>query len=204
MAPRKDLMQIIRRDSGFSEQLGFGKGTLGAEGQAIPDHQRRQSCSSVAGAAWESREEEEGRAAPIARSSAKAGARGSVVYVAVSLTERQATLAMAWADAARCPLSLLIRHVAQGLREPICADGATEGMPRVDEPRGARGKHPTSVTLTLPADFAAALKAKHDPLGLMGLGRAIGPAFRQRFEAAFDAALAKANFMTKDQEGEAQ
>lgn len=204
MAPRKDLMQIIRRDSGFSEKLGFGKGTLGAEEQARRDHQRRQSFGNIASAAWDSREEEEGIAAPVARSSAKSGARGCVVYVAVSLTARQATLAEAWAQAARCPVSLLIRHVAQGLREPICADWATEGMPRVDEPRGARGKHPTSVTLTLPADFAAALKAKHDPLGLMGLGRAIGPAFRQRFKAAFDAALAKANFMTKDQEGEAQ
>lgn len=202
MAPRKDRMLIIRRDSGFSAQLGFG-GSAELPANASLDLARPRA-EDIATAPGESREEENGLTAPVVPSPAKSGAKGCVVYVAVSLTERQATLAIAWADAARCPVSLLIRHVAQGLRDAICADWATEGMPPVNEPRGARRKHPTSVTLTLPADFAAALKAKHDPLGLMGLGRAIGPAFRQRFEAAFDAALAKAKFMTKDQEGEAQ
>ncbi|NBZ89195.1 hypothetical protein [Stagnihabitans tardus] len=201
MAPRKDLMQIIRRDSGFSEKLGFGSGPLVVHEGAAGG---RQSSGGIAAAPKETRDEKETLAAPLAPSSVKSGTRGCVVYVAVSLTERQATLAQAWAEAALCPVSLLIRHVAQGMRDQMCADWAVSGIPQVNEPRGARGKYPTSVTLTLPADFAAALKAKRDPLGLMGLGRAIGPAFRQRFEAAFDAALTKAKFMTKDNEGDAQ
>ena len=69
-------------------------------------------------------------------------------------------------------------------------------MPEVNEPRGARGKHPTSVTLTLQPQFAADLAAKHDPLGMRGLGRAMGPAFRARFHEAFDQALVKAKIQT--------
>jgi hypothetical protein len=69
-------------------------------------------------------------------------------------------------------------------------------MPSLDEPRGARGKHPTSVTLTLQPQFAADLAAKHDPLGMLGFGRAMGPAFRAQFHEAFDRALAKAKIQT--------
>ena len=76
-------------------------------------------------------------------------ARGHVVYVSVSLTTRQAAKAEAWAAVARCTVQFLIRRVAQGLREDVFDDWEQNGMPSVDEPRGARGKHPTSVTLTL-------------------------------------------------------
>ena len=123
-------------------------------------------------------------------------ARGQVVYVAVSLTTRQAHLAEDWAKAARCTVQFLIRRVAQGLREQVFDDWEREGMPEVDEPRGARGKHPTSVTLTLRPQFAADLTEKHDPLGMLGLARVMGPAFRERFQEAFDLALVKANIQT--------
>jgi hypothetical protein len=121
-----------------------------------------------------------------------AAARGQVVYVAVSLTARQARLAEAWASAARCSVQFLIRRVAQGLRDEVFDDWERDGMPEVKEPRGARGKHPTSVTLTLRPQFAADLARIHDPLGLMGLARAMGPAYRARFQEAFDRALDKA------------
>ena len=119
-------------------------------------------------------------------------ARGQVVYVAVSLTARQAALAEGWASVARCSVQFLIRRVAQGLRELVCNDWEQAGMPEVDEPRGARGKFPTSVTLTLHPQFAADLAARHDPLGIQGLARVMGPAFRARFQVAFDEALDKA------------
>ncbi|GHC37064.1 hypothetical protein GCM10007291_43240 [Gemmobacter nanjingensis] len=121
-----------------------------------------------------------------------AAARGQVVYVAVSLTARQACLAEAWASVARCSVQFLIRRVAQGLRDRVFDDWERDGMPEVIEPRGARGKHPTSVTLTLRPPFAADLAARHDPLGILGLARVMGPAFRARFQEAFDLALDKA------------
>lgn len=128
-------------------------------------------------------------------------ARGQVVYVAVSLTARQAHLAEAWASVARCSVQFLIRRVAQGLRDQIFDEWEREGMPEVSEPRGARGKHPTSVTLTLRPAFAADLAARHDPLGILGLARVMGPAFRARLQEAFDIALDKAPLHTKT-EGE--
>ena len=121
-----------------------------------------------------------------------ATARGQVVYVAVSLTARQAHLAEAWASVARCSVQFLIRRVAQGLRDEAFDDWERDGMPEVSEPRGARGKHPTSVTLTLRPPFAADLAARHDPLGVLGLARVMGPAFRARLQEAFDLALDKA------------
>jgi hypothetical protein len=150
----------------------------------------------------EGSQEEKGSSEPIGsgtvpgKSLAPSGissARGHVVYVAVSLTARQATLADRWAAAAKCSVQFLIRRVAQGLREEVFDDWDANGMPDVDEPRGARGRHPTSVTMTLRPQFAADLSARHDPLGIVGLARVMGPAFRERFETAFDAALAKAN-----------
>lgn len=125
-----------------------------------------------------------------------AAARGQVVYVAVSLTARQAHLAEAWASVARCSVQFLIRRVAQGLRDQLFDDWERDGMPEVSEPRGARGKHPTSVTLTLRPHFAADLAARHDPLGILGLARVMGPAFRARFQEAFDIALDKAPLHT--------
>lgn len=145
----------------------------------------------------ESRKEEVGRGALLKSAirpvdSAVGSARGQVVYVAVSLTTRQARLAEAWATAARCSVQFLIRRVAQSLREAVFDDWEINGMPDIDEPRGSRGKHPTSVTFTLRPQFAAALSKQHDPLGIVGLGRVMGPAFRARFQMAFDEALAKA------------
>ena len=124
-------------------------------------------------------------------------ARGQVVYVAVSLTPRQAARAEVWAAAARCPVRFLIRRVAQALRDQVFDDWARDGMPEITEPRGLRGKYPTSVTLTLRPQFAADLAARHDPLGLMGLARVMGPAYRARFHEAFDVALEKAERQMK-------
>ena len=129
--------------------------------------------------------------------------RGHVVHVSLSLTTRQARLAEGWATAARCTVQFLIRRVAQGLRDQVFDDWERDGMPDVEESRGARGKHPTSVTLTLRPQFAADLAKIHDPLGVMGLARAMGPAYRARFQDAFDDALAKAKIQTTN-EGDEQ
>jgi hypothetical protein len=157
----------------------------------------------------EPREEEKAFGAQKAQDAKAAGlatgsaARGHVVHVSLSLTTRQARLAEAWATAARCTVQFLIRRVAQGLRDQVFDDWERDGMPDVEESRGARGKHPTSVTLTLRPQFAADLAKIHDPLGLMGLARAMGPAYRARFQVAFDVALAKAKIQTTN-EGDEQ
>jgi hypothetical protein len=140
------------------------------------------------------------KAAGLATGSA---ARGQVVHVSLSLTTRQARLAEEWATAARCTVQFLIRRVAQGLRDQVFDDWERDGMPEVEESRGARGKHPTSVTLTLRPQFAADLAKIHDPLGILGLARAMGPAYRARFQVAFDDALAKAKIQTTN-EGDKQ
>jgi hypothetical protein len=140
------------------------------------------------------------KAAGLATGSA---ARGHVVHVSLSLTTRQARLAKEWATAARCTVQFLIRRVAQGLRDQVFDDWERDGMPDVEESRGARGKHPTSVTLTLRPQFAADLAKIHDPLGILGLARAMGPAYRARFQEAFDVALAKAKIQTTN-EGDEQ
>jgi hypothetical protein len=121
----------------------------------------------------------------------------------LSLTTRQARLAEEWATAARCTVQFLIRRVAQSLRDQVFDDWERDGMPEVEECRGARGKHPTSVTLTLRPQFAADLAKIHDPLGILGLARAMGPAYRARFQEAFDVALAKAKIQTTN-EGDEQ
>lgn len=220
MASRKDTMRIIRQDAEFSAKLGFGgqlsQAAIVSEDLAPPNvapirpdltsevgtiavpPEDTTSLNEPAIAAHpanrgpapegKSATATSGKIAPAAGS----GARGHVVYVAVSLTARQATLAESWAAAARCSVQFLIRHVAQGLRDEVFDDWEQNGMPEVEEPRGARGKHPTSVTMTLRPEFAAELSRRHDPLGILGLARVMGPAFRARFEVAFDAALAKA------------
>jgi hypothetical protein len=157
----------------------------------------------------ESREEVEAFSAQKAQDAKANGvasgsaARGQVVHVSLSLTTRQARLADEWAMAARCTVQFLIRGVAQSLRDQIFDDWERDGMPDVEESRGARGKHPTSVTLTLRPQFAADLAKIHDPLGILGLARAMGPAYRARFQEAFDLALAKAQIQTTD-EGDEQ
>jgi hypothetical protein len=228
MAPRKDMMRIIRQDAGFSAKLGFGgaagagtdnetlikvhpasidavpmvkPATLAVETVAQSTGIRADLELPLHGVQVEARKEEVGQGAlpmPSIRSedSATGSVRGQVVYVAVSLTTRQARLAEAWATAARCSVQFLIRHVAQSLREEVFDDWERDGMPEVDEPRGSRGKHPTSVTMTLRPRFAAELAARHDPLGIVGLARVMGPAFRARFQEAFDVALAKAKIQT--------
>ncbi|RID90314.1 hypothetical protein D2N39_18275 [Gemmobacter lutimaris] len=219
MAPRKDQMRIIRQDAGFSAKLGFG--TAGGEGPvaetpappspkvppATIDSAEVMPQGDDGGRPGRIREEarkEEGEppaaVTPPIHSAASAqppAARGQVVYVAVSLTPRQAARAEVWAAAARCPVRFLIRRVAQALRDQVFDDWARDGMPEVTEPRGVRGKHPTSVTLTLRQQFATDLAARHDPLGLMGLARVMGPAYRARFHEAFDVALEKAERQMK-------
>ena len=231
MAPRKDMMRIIRQDAGFSAKLGFGGAAgAGADNEtlnkvhpasidAVPmvkpatmavETVGRQNGFEADllkphhGVQVEARKEDVGQGAlpkPSMRSedSAIGSARGQVVYVAVSLTTRQARLAENWATAARCSVQFLIRRVAQGLREEVFDDWERDGMPEVDEPRGSRGKHPTSVTMTLRPRFAAELAARHDQLGIVGLARVMGPTFRARFQEAFDVALAKAKIQTTNE-----
>jgi hypothetical protein len=157
------------------------------------------------GSKEESREEEKAFGTQVAWDAKAAGletgsaARGHVVHVSLSLTTRQARLAEAWAAAARCTVQFLIRRVAQSLRDQVFDDWERDGMPDVEESRGARGKHPTSVTLTLRPQFAADLAKIHDPLGILGLARAMGPAYRARFQDAFDDALARAKIQTTNE-----
>lgn len=229
MAPRKDTMRIIRQDAGFSAKLGFGgqrsQAAIASEDRAPPNVESirldpmsvaapiavptevamspnepaipAQPVNRCAAPEGNPTSKASGRISP----SAGSAARGHVVYVAVSLTARQAALAENWAAAARCSVQFLIRHVAQGLRDEVFVDWEQNGMPEVEEPRGARGKHPTSVTMTLRPEFAAELSGRHDPLGILGLARVMGPAFRARFESAFDAELAKAKIRS-DTEGD--
>jgi hypothetical protein len=226
MAPRKDTMRIIRQDAGFSAKLGFGgqvaQATNARNDQALhvdaaveADSPSADLTETPAESTTLPREPEIPARAPVedaaretrvasTRPSATASstgspARGQVVYVAVSLTARQAIQAESWASAARCSVQFLIRYVAQGLREEVFDEWAQKGMPEVEEPRGSRGKHPTSVTMTLRPEFAADLAARYDPLGVLGLARVMGPAFRARFEAAFDAALATARRQSGDE-----
>ena len=189
-------------------------------GDALADP--KPSSPAIAAAAWPSSNVDEGGVGPVgpkeeSREEEKvcgaqkawetkppgvgtgSAARGQVVHVALSLTTRQARQAEAWATAARCTVQFLIRRVAQGLRDQVFDDWERDGMPDVEESRGARGKHPTSVTLTLRPQFAADLAKIHDPLGLLGLARAMGPAYRARFQEAFDVALAKAKIQTTNE-----
>ena len=172
---------------------------------AMPGGGTGEVCLKPFGPREESRDEKkvfnaqrasDAKAAGLATGSA---ARGQVVHVSLSLTTRQARLAEEWATAARCTVQFLIRRVAQGLRDQVFDDWERDGMPEVEECRGARGKHPTSVTLTLRPQFAAHLAKIHDPLGIMGLARAMGPAYRARFQDAFDVALAKAKIQTTNE-----
>jgi hypothetical protein len=218
MAQRKDMMRIIRQDAGFSAKLGFG-GNAGASDQAgsvIPVQSTSDDAvteqeplpPAIAAAAMpggdagevsirpfgskeESRDEKkvfiaqrasDAKAAGLATGSA---ARGHVVHVSLSLTTRQARLAEEWATAARCTVQFLIRRVAQGLRDQVFDDWERDGMP------------------TLRPQFAANLAKIHDPLGILGLARAMGPAYRARFQEAFDVALAKAKIQTTN-EGDEQ
>lgn len=222
MAPRKDMMRIIRQDTGFSAKLGFGgmavpvadvdkpsamplapvdnRSEATSERPLVTAASKQLRPQGKHGAQASQTQKEARKEAGDPRTSANGtlhaaglgsvgAVRGRVVYVAVSLTVRQAHRAEIWASAARCSVQFLIRRVAQGLREDVFEDWERNGMPDIRERRGSRGKHPTSVTLTLRPAFAANLAARHDPLGVLGLARVMGPAFRARFHDAFDAAL---------------
>lgn len=225
MAQRKDQMRIIRQDAGFSAKLGFGGPVAGqasssqatvalleaerahrieGPGSIVPVVMVAADAATAAPepiggtAGIEHRPSPQEAAADIVQTLPNpAPARGQVVYVAVSLTPRQAALAADWAAAARCSVPFLVRRVAQALRDEVFSDWAANGMPEIAEPRGTRGRNPTSVTLTLPTPFAERLAARHDPLGVLGLARVMGPAFRARFETAFDLALAQATPRTR-------
>ncbi|MFZ0096944.1 MAG: hypothetical protein WAK98_00540 [Gemmobacter sp.] len=208
-------MRILRQDTGFSAKLGFGEfsGTppvsearveppAGLEGPAgeTESAEARRARSSMAGVAdpgsGPNTPEVQGSSAGVmAHPGVEDHApsrRGHVVHVAVALTAEQAVQAEVWAKAARCPVPFLIRRIAQGLRDRLCDDWEQNGMPEVVEHRGARGKYPTSVTLTLRPQIASTLAARQDPCGMLGLGRVIGPAFRAGFQMAFDEALNEA------------
>jgi hypothetical protein len=212
MAQRKDQMRIIRQDAGFSAKLGFGgmaplqaerlERPIANDTQTTESSDVTESTTSLATdvnpnptgspqAKTQSRDQLQCEASNDATLKSSSRARGQVIYLAVSLTTRQAVLAESWASAARCSVQFLIRRVAQGLRDEVFDEWAVSGMPEVEEPRGMRGKHPTSVTITLRPDFAADLSRRHDPLQILGLARIMGPAFRSRFQVAFDEALAK-------------
>jgi hypothetical protein len=76
----------------------------------------------------------------------------------------------------------------------LLEDRSLLSLGRIEEARKAPRSYPASVTLTLPERTASALAVRLDPLGVLGLARAMGPAFRQRFEQAFDDACTRAGF----------
>ena len=210
MAPRKDMMRVLRQDTEFSAKLGFGASSSrhpgpgagapisGRSAGAPPNRSLSDSADApfskpdpcISGSD-EGHLEEVSKERPNATTHTRAG-RSHVIYVAVSLTAVQAARAEAWAKAAKCTVPFLMRRVAQELRGPLFDDWNRNGMPEVAEPRGRRGRFPTSVTLTLTREFARAMTARHDPYRVIGLGRIIGPAFRARFQIAFDEALTRA------------
>lgn len=198
MPPRKDLMRIIRSDQSFAATLGFGTDgpSFPAQDIAAPQALPADPVDTAGRQQPEDKPEDSnpGIGPEPPASASPISNRGVVIYVAVSLTQTQSIRAERWAAAASCPIPLLMRRTAQGMRKEVFDLWAVSGVERVEEQRGARGVHPTSITLTLCPDLAAAFSAQLDPLGIIGLGRAIGPAFRKRFEAAFDMAAEKAGF----------
>lgn len=205
MAPRKDQLQILRRDAAFSAALHVASPRTGE-----PSAQEGGSPGAQIGI---SGLQEDLRPPPLApseppvppsRSSSPATSQGSdaaagtgrgiPVCVALSLSAVQAQRAEAWASAAGCSVPLLMRQVAQSMRKHLVEAAGAEPLGRIVEARTGRRCHPASVTLTLPEALVHDLRVRLDPLGVLGLGRAIGPAFRQRFSSAFDEACARAGF----------
>lgn len=213
MASRRDLMRIIRKDEAFAAKLGFGSEapvaadsgettevTPNAEidralaGPRPPDAAPEMESADEAGPPATSPEpatSDRPGDAPAATSGQK---RSVVIYVAVSLNEELAARAERWAAAASCSVPLLMRQTAQALRKELFDIWRDAGVEQVVEQRGRKRRYPTSITLTLPPDLADALSMQVDPLGVIGLGRAISPVFRARFELAFDKAAEKAGF----------
>jgi len=209
MAPRKDQLQILRRDAAFSAALHAASPRTGE-----PSAQEVGSPGAhIDAQIGISGLQEDLRPPPLApseppvppsRSSSPAVSQGSdeaagtgrgiPVCVALSLSAAQALRAEAWASAAGCSVPFLMRQVAQSMRKHLVEAAGVEPLGRIVEARTGRRCHPASVTLTLPEALVHDLRARLDPLGVLGLGRAIGPAFRQRFSSAFDEACARAGF----------
>ena len=209
MAPRKDQLQILRRDAAFSAALQV----------ASPRADRPSGQEGSSPGAWvgdvsatrglqddlrtrppeptdppNSRCQASSPPIPSDPDTATGSGRGIPVCVALSLSATQAERAEAWAHAAGCTVPLLMRQVAQSLRKHLVEAAGVEPLGRIVDARAGRRCHPASVTLTLPESLVQDLSARLDPLGVLGLGRAIGPAFRQRFSSAFDEACARAGF----------
>lgn len=209
MASRRDLMRIIRKDETFAARLGFGSETPvtadgGEASKATPNPEVGRALGDPRPLDAAPELEPAAEAAPPAPSpepatpdgpAAISGQKRSVViYVAVSLNEELAARAERWAAAASCSVPLLMRQTAQALRKELFDIWRDAGVEQVVEQRGRKRRYPTSITLTLPPDLADALSMQVDPLGVIGLGRAISPVFRARFELAFDAAAKRAGF----------
>lgn len=212
MASRRDLMRIIRKDEAFAARLGFGnEASVAADGGAATEATPNAEVGRALGdprppdAAPELESADEaGRPAPSPKPAIPDGSgdaaaitgqkRSVVIYVAVSLNEELAARAERWAAAASCSVPLLMRQTAQALRKEIFDIWRDSGVEQVAEQRGKKRRYPTSITLTLPPDLADALSMQVDPLEVIGLGRAISPVFRARFELAFDKAAEKAGF----------
>lgn len=196
MASRRDLMRIIRKDDAFAAKLGFGsEAPVAADGgeatEATPNAEIDRALADPRPPDAEPTIPEEPK---FSSSETTRQKRSVVIYVAVSLNEELAVRAERWAAAASCSVPLLMRQTAQALRKELFDIWRTVGVEQVAEQRGRKRRYPTSITLTLPPDLADALSMQVDPLGVIGLGRAISPVFRAHFEVAFDAAAERAGF----------
>lgn len=196
MASRRDLMRIIRKDEAFAAKLGFGsEAPLAADGgEATEATPNAEIDRALADPRPPDAEPTIPEGPDIPSSETTRHKRSVVIYVAVSLNEELAARAERWAAAASCSVPLLMRQTAQALRKELFDIWREAGVEHLAEARGRKRRYPTSITLTLPPDLADALSVQVDPLGVIGLGRAISPIFRARFEVAFDKAAEKAGF----------
>ena len=84
------------------------------------------------------------------------------------------------------------------------AEDALATDPQKDSKTATAALNATTELLNAQRAQLEADRAKlHDPLGILGLARAMGPAYRARFQDAFDDALAKAKIQTTN-EGDEQ
>jgi len=215
MSSRKDLVNRIRKDIGAPAALALAGTGLPASRRAIEPEPEQVATIGVAAqfplspkhddALETVSQDEDSRevtavdarrraAIPQEQAQSKRSGRGVAVYIALSLTEEQAHRAEAWAAVAGCSIGFLIRRVAQSARKEIVVDWSAGRIETAPSLRQVQGFASTSVTLTLPAALAQTLQSRFDPFGLLGLGRAIGPAFRARFDATFDHACTRAGF----------
>lgn len=215
MTSRKDLVNRIRKDIGVPAALALGGAVLTASRGAIePEPEQAAAIGPAAQSQFSPKhddapetvsQDEDSREAtavnvrhraaiPQEQAQSARPGRGVAVYIALSLTEDQAQRAEAWAAVAGCSVGFLIRRVAQSARKEIVVDWSAGRIETTPSLRQVQGHAATSVTLTLPAGLAQSLQSRLDPFGLLGLGRAIGPAFRARFDATFDQACTRAGF----------